>query len=242
MGRDQGDRLPPEPVAAEGGLAEKAQDFGQEMAGVLLATLPDLPVPPLEILASGDRVVIRVPGKDPLPLFAQGQRIAGFKVSVSCQLDSAGVYLAIYESTYDLLAEVDRGPLLRFHYRRYQQSEPSAHIHVHGHRGALSHLLSQTGHETPHEMAALHLPVGGSRYRPCLEDFIQFLICECQFDAEAGWRAHVDAGRERWRLRQAGTVARDAPEEAARVLRELGYQVTTPDPVPAAALKALRNW
>lgn len=91
------------------------------MAGVLLASLPDLPVAPVEILASGDRFVIRSPGKDPLPLFAVGQRIAGFKISVSCQLDSAGVYLAIYESTYDLLADVDRAPLLRFHYREKVQ-------------------------------------------------------------------------------------------------------------------------
>ena len=52
------------------------------------------------------------------------------------------------------------GPASRIHYRRYQQSEPAAHIHVHGHRGALSHLLSQTGHESPHEMASLHVPSG----------------------------------------------------------------------------------
>jgi hypothetical protein len=90
-------------------------------------------------------------------------------------------------------------------------------------------------------MASLHIPVSGSRFRPCLEDFIQFLLCECLFDAEAGWRANVDAGRERWRLRQCAAVARDAPEEAARVLRDLGYVVTPPDPLPAAVQKALRN-
>jgi hypothetical protein len=70
----------------------------------------------------------------------------------------------------------------------------------------------------------------------------QFLVCECLLDAEAGWRAHVDAGRERWRLRQAAVVARDAPEVAARVLRGLGYTVEAPDPIPAAQAKALRNW
>jgi hypothetical protein len=157
-------------------------------------------------------------------------------------MDTTGQYLAVEESTYDLFAEVDRAPLLRIHYRRYQQSEPAARIHVHGHRGALSHLLSQTGHESPHEMASLHVPVGGARFRPCLEDFIQFLVCECLLNAEAGWRAHVDAGRERWRLRQAAVVARDAPEVAARVLRGLGYTVEAPDPIPAAQAKALRNW
>jgi hypothetical protein len=224
------------------GLAEQAQEFGQEMTELLLATLPGLPVPPIEILQAGDRVIIRSPSPDLLPLYARRQRIAGMRVSVACQMDTTGQYLAVEESTYDLFAEVDRAPLLRIHYRRYQQSEPAAHIHVHGHRGAPSHLLSQTGHESPHEMASLHVPVGGARFRPCLEDFIQFLVCECLLDAEAGWRAHVDAGRERWRLRQAAVVARDAPEVAARVLRGLGYTVEAPDPIPAAQAKALRNW
>jgi hypothetical protein len=166
------------------GLAEQAQEFGQEMTELLLATLPGLPVPPIEILQTGDRVIIRSPSPDLLPLYARRQRIAGMRVSVACQMDTTGQYLAVEESTYDLFAEVDRA----------------------------------------------------------LEDFIQFLVCECLLDAEAGWRAHVDAGRERWRLRQAAVVARDAPEVAARVLRGLDYTVEAPDPIPAAQAKALRNW
>ena len=241
MGRDPADRLPPEQVTSPAsGLAQQAQEFGQEMAGLLLATLPGLPEPPVQILASGDRVIIRSAGS--LPLCIDRKRIAGLEISVACQMDSSGSYLAIYESTYSLVADVDRTPLLRIHYRRYQQAEPSAHIHVHGHRGALSHLLSRAGHEHPHDMAALHLPVGGSRFRPCLEDFIQFLLSECLLEGEAGWRQHVEDGRARWRLRQAAVVARDAPEEAARVLRNLGYTVTPPERLPEPVQKALRNW
>lgn len=119
---------------------------------------------------------------------------------------------------------------------------PTAHVHFHGHRGALSNLLSQAGHDSPHDMSSLHLPLGGSRFRPCLEDFIQFLICECRFDAQPGWQKHVEAGRERWRCRQAAAVVRDVPEKAARVLRDLGYTVEAPDPPPANGEKALRNW
>jgi hypothetical protein len=91
-------------------------------------------------------------------------------------------------------------------------------------------------------MSSLHIPVGGSRFRPCLEDFIQFLICECKFDARPGWREQVETGRERWRRRQAATVVRDMPEEAARVLRDLGYIVEAPDPLPETSRKALHNW
>jgi len=35
---------------------------------------------------------------------------------------------------------------------------------------------------------------------------------------------------------------RDVPEEAARVLRELGYTVEAPDPLPRTADKALHHW
>jgi len=164
------------------------------------------------------------------------------RLSVACQLDSLGQYLAVEESTFNLLAVLDRTPVFRVHYRHDSTVRPTAHVHVHGHRGALSHLLSQAGHDSPHDMSSLHIPFGGSRFRPCLEDFIQFLICECKFDAVSGWQTHVAAGRERWRRRQAAAVVRDVPEEAAQILRRLGYAVETPNPPPPTAVKALRNW
>jgi hypothetical protein len=166
-----------------GDLERQAEEFGRETAGLLAATLPDLPDPPIEILRHEDRFVIATPGLLPLPLYASGRQLASIKVSMSCQMDSAGRYLAVEESTLNLLATLDRTPVLRIHYYRKPRGKPGAHIHLHGHRGALSHLLSQAGCEHPHDMSSLHIPVGGARFRPCLEDFIQFLICECKFDA-----------------------------------------------------------
>jgi hypothetical protein len=73
---------------------------------------------------------------------------------------------------------------------------PHAHIQVHAHRGALSYLLSLAEHRTPHETASLHIPVGGSRLRPCIEDLLQFLIDECGFDALDGWKERVESGSD----------------------------------------------
>jgi hypothetical protein len=56
------------------------------------------------------------------------------------------------------------------------------------------------------------------------------------------WRQHIEAGRERWRLIQTAAAVGDASERAAEALRALGYTITAPDPVPAAAMKALHNW
>ncbi|HET9081348.1 MAG TPA: hypothetical protein VFO01_12645 [Trebonia sp.] len=134
-------------------------------------------------------------------MYVKGEHLADVELSIKCELDSSGQHLAVEESTFNLFAVLDRAPVLRVHYMRNQGSRPSAHVHLHGHRGALSHLLSRAGHEAPHDMSSLHIPVGGSRYPSCLEDFIQFLICECNFDSLPDWRIHVEAGREPWRLR-----------------------------------------
>jgi hypothetical protein len=228
-----------------GDLAQQSEEFGQEMAGLLSATLPGLPAPPVQILTHGNRTVIRPPERpERLPLYVKGVELASLELSVACQLDSFGRWLAVERSTFGLYAKVDRAPVLRIDYRRDMNQVPCAHVQVHGHRGALSHLLSQAGHATPHDMASLHIPVGGARFRPCLEDFIQFLIAECKFDAKTRqWRRHVEAGRARWRLRQAGAIARDLPEVSARELRALGYKVTGPaTPLPETSPKVLHSW
>lgn len=243
MGSTPGDRLPSKRVSdTPGDLHQQVEEFGRETAGLLSATLPNLPDPPVRILRHENRSIINPVAGKLLPLYVGGQHLADMELSIKCELDSSGQYLAIEESTYNLLAVLDRAPVLRVHYMREQRSRPSAHVHVHAHRGTLSHLLSQAGHEHPHDMSSLHIPVGGSRFRPCLEDFIQFLICECNFDSLPGWRAEVEAGRERWRYRQAAAVTRDAPEEAARVLRELGYIIQAPAPRLQPRTSALRNW
>lgn len=226
-----------------GDLKSQVEEFGREVAELLSATLPNLPATVLDVLARELRYVLHVgPDGRGLPLFVAGTEVATLKVSMRCRLDSVDRYLAIEHSTFVLLANIDRTPVIRFDYLRDMHSAPSAHIQVHAHRGALSHLLSQAGHPTPHDMAALHVPVGGARFRPCLEDFIQFLIQECRFDSCEGWREVVELGRERWRRRQLASVVRDVPDEAARVLKELGYEVVPPAEAKPPSAKALRNW
>ena len=225
-----------------GDLQHQVEEFGRETAGLLSAALPRLPERPIEILRREARYIVRARGTKGLPLYVKGEQLATLDLRLACELDSVGRYLAVEESTFGLLATLDRTPVLRIDYRRDMYAAPAAHIQVHAHRGALSHLLSKAGHPYPHDMSALHIPVGGARFRPCLEDFIQFLIAECKFDSLPAWQDCVRTGRERWRRRQAAAVTRDMPEEAARVLRELGYKVESPEPPPGDKQKALHNW
>lgn len=189
-------------------------------------------------LASKSRIFAEV------PLTIAGDNLARLKIDIWCCLDSYQQFLAIEESTYQLIAHVDRAPIMRFEYERGATSKPRAHVQVHAHRGALSHLLSQAQHPTPHSMESLHLPVCGDRFRPCLEDVIEFLVVECRFDCRERWRTELEAGRERWRRMQTRTVVRDSPSEAAAALRALGYTVNAPRTAdgPQDNLARMRRW
>ncbi|MPZ67289.1 MAG: hypothetical protein GEU83_17890 [Pseudonocardiaceae bacterium] len=179
-----------------------------------------------------------------VPLTVSGENLARLKIDIRCCLDSHDEFLAVEKSTYQLIATVDREPIFRFEYERAATSKPRAHTQIHAHRGALSHLLSRARHRTPHSMESLHVPVGGDRFRPCLEDVIEFLVVECRFDSRERWRAAVEAGRERWRRIQTRTAVRDSPSEAATALRSLGYTVTSPGNTsdPQDDLARIRRW
>jgi hypothetical protein len=131
----------------------------------------------------------------------------------------------------------------RLDYRDDMNAAPAAHWQVHAERGAISSLLTLAGHDKPHQLSALHLPVGGARMRPCLEDFLQFLIAECHIDAVPDWGTAIAEGRERWRRRQIATLVRDVPDEAVRILRQLAYSVAEPDEGKAPLrLATLTDW
>ncbi|WFE51556.1 hypothetical protein [Micromonospora sp. WMMD1155] len=82
-------------------------------------------------------------------------------------------------------------------------------------------------------MAKFHFPLGGHRFRPCVEDVLQAVVEEFCVDAVEGWRSAVGEGREQWRKLQLLAAVRDAPGIAARALEELNYKVVPPESAPA---------
>jgi hypothetical protein len=187
----------------------------------------------MEVTQLDDRVSIRPEGQRTkqggVPLLVKGQTLAWLRLDFFCRWDSPHTYLAVDESSISIVAEVDRTPIFRFDYLYDADWVPQSHIQVHGQRGALSHLLSKTGHKAPHDMAALHLPTGGARFRPVLEDVVQFLIADCGFDNLNEWRAAVNTARAEWRATQVKAAVRAMAVHAATALEELGYTVTPPD-------------
>ena len=165
------------------------------------------------------------------PESASGE-LAQLLVNYKLCADSYGDYVAVEHSTFVLRAKLDRAPIIRWDFDRRPRRKPSSHVQVTAHRGALSHLLSRLEHPNPHTMEALHIPMGGERFRPCLEDVVEFLIRDCGFSGSSGWEETVRNGRAKWRRIQTGAVVRDSPESAAAELEAMGYQVNRPSAGP----------
>jgi hypothetical protein len=174
-------------------------------------------------------------------LTAQDNEILRISVRYQCGFDGRDRYLAVHRSEFHVFGCTSNEPLLRYEYVREASGDaPRAHVQVHAHRDAITHALVAGGERTRRarritpggsmlaELKSLHLPLGGTRFRPCLEDVLHFLIEEFGVDAVDGWRTRLDAGRREWRSLQLKSAVRDAPHVAAEMLRELGFEVAAP--------------
>lgn len=184
-----------------------------------------------------------------MPLTVAGRTVAFLGCSMDQELDRAGKYLKTCGSKITVWSKIDRTPLVRLEYdARMRHGAPISHWQIHAERGAMSHLLGRAHAadpiqvSRPHDFSSLHFPLGGERFRPCLEDMVQFLIEDCGVDATPGWKEAIETGREKWRRIQLRSVVRDAPEDAASVLRHLGYVVEGPAEAVPDRLTPLRKW
>lgn len=218
-------------------LETAGRDFAQQVEDLLDGVLrrgdkDDAGQPRIRTLKQGTRYVIRSGPEDKfgaMPLYANGKHVGDLEVSYYCAIDSAGQYLAVRKSSFQLSSPQEGTPLLRLDYDQAAHSVPAVHWNVHAERGATSVMLARCNPKHAGLVSQVHLPVGGVRGRPCLEDFLELLICEFNIDRHDPWRTLIKEGRRDWRVRQTRVLVRDSPEQAADVLRRLGYTVTPPE-------------
>ena len=119
-------------------------------------------------------------------------------------------------------AELDR-PLMHYDFERDKgDGYPEAHLQVDADSEAWNELCVRVGiGDRP--LAKLHFPVGGRRFRPTVEELIDFLVTEVHVDALPGWTAKVQAGRELFEERQRRAAIRRRPEWALDQLRKMGH-------------------
>jgi hypothetical protein len=233
-------------------LAAAAGEFGEELQQLLDAVLPyeDGTDPELrQVTVTASRLAFAVElgtakAKEAktISLLHQGNKVAELFIQIRLVADSADRYPAVAKSKFEL--RVNRHPLLRLDFDRGMHSAPGCHWNVHAERCAMTNLLVRNNPDHSGELSKVHLPVGGARMRPCLEDLLQLLVEEFRFDPMPGALQAIEDGRVKWRRRQLAAMVRDDPEEAVRVLRdEPDYEVTPPTSgARGVRFDRLRRW
>jgi hypothetical protein len=74
-----------------------------------------------------------------------------------------------------------------------------SHWNIHAERGAITSLSARNNPDHSGELSKLHLPVGGARMRPCLEDLLQLLVQEFRFDSMPDVLKAIEGVRVKWR-------------------------------------------
>ena len=168
----------------------------------------------------------------PVPLgIGRGVPRCWLRITQSVTLDDGEArYLKTVRASVAVLsseAGEDENQLLRYDFDRNQEGGyPTAHLHVFGESVALDRLNDALGRERA--LFKLHYPVGGVRFRPCLEDVIEFLIYEGFVEPRPGWEQVLDEGRQKFHAIQLKAAVRHRPELAAEQLSEMGWTVEPP--------------
>ena len=182
------------------------------------------------VMGSGVTATSIVP--QPIPIGLEGSRPQVFLYLVhTYELDPEGVYLTMGSSTLSLYTSprmADDELIVAIDYVRQPVNRyPACHLHVAGHRHDLDQLYLGIARH-PRTLRDLHLPVGGRRFRPTLEDLIEFMVTEEMVIPRPQWRSVIDLHRAEWESTQAKAAVRRSQEDAARALREAGWIVRPP--------------
>lgn len=152
-----------------------------------------------------------------------GRRAPVLYLGLSYRLvpDHQDRYLMVNSSVSALAANEDlSGELLHYDYEREKaDGYPEAHLQICAsseHWDAVGERVARGSRSRP--LSKLHLPVGPRRFRPSLEDVVEFLITEGIAEGHDGWKAVLAASRREFEEKQLRAAIRRAPEVAIAAL------------------------
>jgi hypothetical protein len=160
----------------------------------------------------------------PVRMRSDGGGPISIDVSYQLTLDDEGTFLTVERSYCGVYlgAEAD-DILLHYDFERNKERYAEAHLQVCARHEGLERLRRAQGRKDG--LAKIHLPVGGRRLRPAIEDLVECLIVEGLVTPKAGWEPVLDRTRDEYRERQISAAVRRHPGTALRELRRLGYAV-----------------
>ena len=135
--------------------------------------------------------------------------------------DGPGRYPMIRSSVMFLSPDPDGSrTLLHYDYERDKADDyPEAHLQVCATSEEWEEAMCRYG-PRGRSLKKLHLPVGGRRFRPIVEDLIEFLVAEKLAAGRSGWKSHVDRGRQGFEERQLRAAVRRNPGIALAILQD----------------------
>ena len=140
-------------------------------------------------------------------------------------------FLTVKKSSYRLQTSKTDSVVSYDYVRNPSNHYPEAHLQIRGECSSLGELAKRGSEDRG--SAKLHLPVGGRRFRPCLEDIIEFCVVEgLVLPHNRDWREVVNATREKFYRRQLKAAVRQHPEDAIAALEMLGFSVIEPEDEP----------
>lgn len=206
-------------------LRAAASDFAAELSSTLNKTVANgvrlsaVHVPTEETAYVGVGVTKHdLAPRTGFPLLrATGRPIIHMLVSYRLRADDERNYLMVQNSVTALALDQEMSrELLHVDYERDKADNyPEAHLQV----AATSAEWEEASRGR--SLQRLHLPVGPRRFRPSLEDVIEFLVREGLTSHRENWREIVDNGRRDFQRRQLRAAIRRFPDVAKEVLAEL---------------------
>lgn len=207
-------------------LKRQAREFAGQLSKLLNGTVTNGIRLRTYLQSTGNAVVgyevsFRKPLGAPIPLTVS-QSAARLCLSVlnTLNLDDSGEWLATSKSRYMLQRCDDtKESIITYEYMREPPNNfPEAHFHIHGESDMLQNMLDACGRNKD-KPADLHLPVGGRRFRPCLEDIIEFCILEQLVTPRDNWRDTLKKSRDLYYDQQLRAATRRAPDIVTEALK-----------------------
>lgn len=146
-------------------------------------------------------------------------------VSFQLRLDAEREHLMVHKSFFGVFgSQDDKHGLFHYDYERDKaDGYPDAHLQVEASSGLFT-ALNDPKCDPGRSLAQLHFPVGGKRFRPCLEDVIEFLIVERVVEARDGYEKLLETGRERFRKNQLMAAMRRDPATVEAFVERYGIR------------------
>lgn len=198
---------------------------GISLKSILTSTSPQRTIVGYKITRDNQDLTEGIPittGQDPRFYLGLSVRMAPDQAQTFLMVTSSVMILAIAPDVAD-----ESNLLLHYDYERGKADYPEAHLQI----CASSPAWKKAGQRLDGRerlLERLHLPVGGRRYRPTLEDIIEFLITEKLAKPLDGWETAINESRDRFRNKQLRAAVRRDPESAIAVLKSLDYTVKPP--------------